>query len=230
MSLPTVILPGYLAAAEDYESLQQQLQAAGIPTTTVPLRRRDWFVTVGGRPMTPILQQLDETIRRLQGRTGSSQVNVIGHSAGGWITRIYLGSHPYCGQIWQGQPRVKTLITLGTPHRSQEQWTKRNLDFVNMQYPDAFHAGVRYICVAGKAVLGQRSLRLAQVFTYNSYKLTCGRGDTWGDGVTPIEAAHLKNAENLTLEGVWHSPSKKSDLRLWYGSATVVQQWIQYLS
>ena len=232
MSLPTVILPGYLAAAEDYAPLERQLRAFDIPTVTVPLKRRDWLVTVGGRPMTSILQQLDDTIEDLKKATGASQVNVVGHSAGGWITRIYLGAQTYCDRIWQGQPKVNTLITLGTPHRSQEQWTKRNLDFVNNQYPGAFHSEVHYVCVAGKAVLGQRSWRLSQMFTYNSYKLTCGDGECWGDGVTPIEAAHLEGAENLILEDVWHSPSppEKANARLWYGSDVVMQEWIPYLN
>ena len=230
MPLPTVILPGYLAAATDYLALERRLQELEIPTVTVPLRRRDWFATIGGRPMTPILQQLDHTIRHLQAATGTQQVNVIGHSAGGWITRIYLGEQPYCDRKWQGRPRVSTLITLGTPHRSQEQWTKRNLDFVNTQYPNAFHPEVSYVCVAGKAVQGQRSWRLNKMFTYNSYKLTSGRGDSWGDGVTPIEAAHLEGAKNLTLEGIWHSPPKPGVARPWYGSETAMQQWVSYLA
>lgn len=230
MPLPTVILPGYLAAATEYASLEQQLQTLGIPTVTVPIQRRDWFVTIGGRPMTPILQRLDDTIQALQQQTGSDQVNVIGHSAGGWITRIYLGSQMYCDRVWQGQPRVHTLITLGTPHRSQEQWTKKNLDFVNTHYPGAFHPEVRYICVAGKAVLGQRSWRLGPMFTYNSYKLTCGQGDCWGDGVTPVAAAHLDGAENLTLENVWHSPPSQETVRLWYGSEAVIPRWASFLT
>jgi pimeloyl-ACP methyl ester carboxylesterase len=232
MPLPTVILPGYLAAAQEYQSLAQSLHDLAIPTAVVPLKRSDWFATIGGRPMTPILQQLDHTIVSLQETTGAAQVNVIGHSAGGWITRIYLGSQKYCGRVWQGQPRVHTLITLGTPHRSQEQWTQKNLDFVNTQYPGAFHAEVRYVCVAGKARRGQRSWRLGQMFTYNSYKITCGQGECWGDGVTPIQAAHLEGAQNLTLENVWHSPPppQASMRRPWYGSKAIMEQWVSYLT
>jgi len=61
---------------------------------------------------------------------------------------------------------------------------------------------------------------------FSSYKLTCGQGNTWGDGITPIAAAHLSGAENLVLDGAMHSP--RGD-RVWYGSPGLLEQWIPYL-
>jgi pimeloyl-ACP methyl ester carboxylesterase len=232
MVLPTVILPGYLAGAGSYQEMEQGLQALGVPVVTVPLRRRDWFPTVGGRSMLPILQQLDQTVKQVMQAYGSDRINLIGHSAGGWISRIYLGDVPYdihpsdAGKacVWKAHSQVATLITLGTPHTSLERWTKRNLEFVKETYPGAYYPHVRYVCVAGKAIYGTRNL--SGWFTYSSYELTCGRGDCWGDGVTPIDAAHLDGAENLTLEGVLHSPRRD---RLWYGSPDPLQTWATYL-
>lgn len=231
-SLPTVILPGYLAGATPYQEMEQALQELGHLAVTVPLQRRDWLPTFGGRSMLPILRQLDQTVKQVIQATGSEAVNLVGHSAGGWICRIYLGEVPYDihpsdgGQVclWKAHPLVKTLVTLGTPHVSQERWTKRNLDFVKTHYPGAFHSTVRYVCVAGKSAYGKRSL--GNWFTYSSYELTCGQGACWGDGVTPIAAAHLEGAENLTLDNVWHSPRPD---RLWYGSSAVVPVWSAYL-
>jgi hypothetical protein len=114
-------------------------------------------------------------------------------------------------------------VTLGTPHTSQERWTRRNLDFVNQTYPGAFLDSVRYVCIASKAVYGER---WRTWFTYNSYQLTSGEGATWGDGITPIAAAHLDGAENLTLENVYHSPKPGA---AWYGSINRVPQWAKYL-
>lgn len=230
--IPIVILPGYLAGAVPYREMEQALQNLGYRAVTVPLQRRDWFPTLGGRSMVPILRQLDQTVKQVMQTTGSEVINLVGHSAGGWICRIYLGEVPYdihpgdVGQVclWKAHPFVKTLITLGTPHVSQERWTKRNLDFVKTHYPGAFHNTVRYVCVAGKAAYGKRNLN--NWFTYSSYELTCGQGACWGDGVTPITAAHLEGAENITLENVWHSPRVD---RAWYGSATVVPSWATYL-
>lgn len=232
MPLPTVILPGFFASAIEYRALEQALQKLGFPTAIVPLRQRDWFPTVGGRSMIPILRQLDQTVKQLRQDHNVSQVNLIGHSAGGWIARIYLGEQPYTIHndvsetvgLWHAYPYVATLVTLGTPHVSQERWTKRNLDFVKDNYPGAFYPDVKYVCVAGKAIYGAR--RPGQWLAYNSYKLTCGVGNCWGDGITPIESAHLDGATNLTLEGVLHSPRRGG---IWYGSPDVMQSWLSYL-
>jgi len=68
MPLPTVILPGYFAGALEYRCLEQSLQELGFPCVTVPLRQRDWFPTVGGRSMVPILRQLDKTVKQVLSR------------------------------------------------------------------------------------------------------------------------------------------------------------------
>jgi triacylglycerol esterase/lipase EstA (alpha/beta hydrolase family) len=233
MTLPTVILPGYFASAIEYQQLEKALNERGIPTTTVPLRKRDWIPTLGGRSVVPILQRIELTVKQMLYQYKSSAVNLIAHSAGGWIARIYLGEKPYlihgdgtaAEAIWEARKYVHTLITLGTPHTSQERWTKKNLDFVNMNYPGAFYTEVRYVCVAGKAVYGEK--RLGSWLAYNSYQLTCGRGNCWGDGITPIAAAHLTGATNITLEGVMHSPKSPG---IWYGSPEVRQAWLSYLA
>ncbi len=229
--LPTVIVPGYLAGAAPYGGLERCFQDLGWVAQTVPLTRWDWLPTVGGQSVQPILAAIARTVDDLRERTGSDQVNLVGHSAGGWIARIYLGEVPYAvhpqdrnrQNCWQGHRHVQTLLTLGTPHVSQERWTLKNLNFVNQTYPGAFYPQVRYVCVAGKAVYGQR---WRTWFTYNSYLLTVGQGDCWGDGITPIPAAHLTGAENVVLEQVYHSPQPGGQ---WYGSAAIAQQWIPYL-
>ncbi|HEY9646562.1 MAG TPA: lipase [Chroococcidiopsis sp.] len=231
MPLPTVILPGYFADAAPYREMELALEALGVPVMTVPLKRGDWLPTVGGRSMVPILIKLDQTVAAAMQRYGSDRINLVGHSAGGWISRIYLGEVPYDIHradaqktvLWKAHPQVATLITLGTPHVSQERWTKRNLDFVKIHYPGAFYPTVRYVCAAGKSIYGDR---WKSWFAFSSYELTCGQGNCWGDGITPIEAAHLDGAENLTMADVLHSPRPGQQ---WYGSAAIVAQWATYL-
>ncbi|MBF2079490.1 MAG: lipase [Synechococcales cyanobacterium T60_A2020_003] len=240
MPLPTVILPGYLAGDRPYREMEQALSSLGITATTVPLKRQDWFPTLGGRSVTPILNALHQTVEKVRAESGSDRVNLVGHSAGGWIARIYLGEVPYdihpsdAGRKvrWNAHSAIATLVTLGTPHISQERWTKRNLDFVKENYPGAFYPSVQYVCVAGKAMKGEpfsiKSWRSLQGwFTYSSYQLTCGQGNCWGDEITPVEAAHLEGATNLVLDQVVHSPRPQ---KIWYGSADVVPQWAKYLA
>lgn len=232
MSLPTVILPGYFASAKEYQALEALLQAKGITTTTVPLTTLDWVPTLGGRSMQSILVKIDDTVQRVKAEYGCDRVNLVGHSAGGWIARIYLGDRPYDAlwsspnqvNCWNGYRSVQRLITLGTPHLSQERFTRKNLNFVNDTYPGAYCAEVDYVCIAGKSIYGER--KRGKWFAYSSYELTAGSGNLWGDGITPIEAAHLQGATNLTIDRVRHSPRNPG---LWYGSPTVLDEWIHYL-
>lgn len=232
MPLPTVIIPGYLAGAEPYQPLEKTLAQHGVRAFTVPLTRWSWVPTVGGRSIQPILAAIAATVAQVKAETGCDRVNLVGHSAGGWVARIYLGDTPYDvhrrdrdrPNCWSGHRHVQTLITLGTPHDSQERWTRKNLNFVNQTYPGAFHEGVRYVCVAGKAIYGDR---WRTWFTYNSYQLTCGEGASWGDGITPIESAHLEGADNRILDQVYHSPRPGL---AWYGTPSAVEQWVTALT
>ena len=67
----------------------------------------------------------------------------------------------------------------------------------------------------------------------------------WGDGIVPVPCAHLEGAHQLTLDGVYHSPVGAHDTpepstgksgtasggpRLWYGSTSVLEQWVDLLS
>ena len=230
---PTVILPGFFAGAKEYRRLQQDLEDEGYPTRIVPLSVTSWFPTVGGRPVTPILSALDETVRQTKQEFGCDAVNLIGHSAGGWIARIYLGDTAYCDRVWDGARHVSTLIALGTPHFSQERWTRWNIDFVNDTYPGAFHDSVCYVCVAGKSTFGEKApwwkpqqWNGSKWLAYSSYELTGGAGNCWGDGITPIQSAHLDGAINLVVDGAYHSP--RGD-RFWYGSPEARRHWIEYL-
>jgi pimeloyl-ACP methyl ester carboxylesterase len=222
--LPALILPGYLADASDYIALEQSLALLEVPAMTVPLRWWEWLPTVGGRSVEPILQSLDTAVALVKQKYNCDRVNLIAHSAGGWIARIYLGDRPYYDRVWGGRSQVETLITLGTPQDSLEPWTQKNLSFVNQTYPGAFYDDVNYVCVAGKAILGEK--KLAKWLAYSSYELTCGQGDTWGDGIIPISSAHLTGATNLVLIGAQHSPRSG----LWYGSPLLLPDWLKYLA
>eukprot|EP00933_Yihiella_yeosuensis_P056240 TRINITY_DN5531_c0_g1_i7.p1 TRINITY_DN5531_c0_g1~~TRINITY_DN5531_c0_g1_i7.p1 ORF type:complete len:301 (-),score=65.73 TRINITY_DN5531_c0_g1_i7:368-1270(-) len=54
---------------------------------------------------------------RKEGLRGLQQrVALVGHSAGGWISRIFLSSRAYGGRSYCGQKHVHSLVTLGSPH------------------------------------------------------------------------------------------------------------------
>lgn len=73
-------------------------------------------------------------------------------------------------------------------------------------------------------------LRICLVFLSVHLFQVCGQADVWGDGVVPEMSAHLEGALNISLDGVYHSPVGSDDtLRPWYGSPSIVEQWIHHL-
>jgi hypothetical protein len=61
------------------------------------------------------------------------------------------------------------------------------------------------------------------------YKQVCGYSDVWGDGITPVAAAHLEGADNIILNGAFHTPVGSSDARPWYGTPEILDQWVEVL-
>jgi hypothetical protein len=64
MPLPTVLVLGYLESAIAYRQLEQSLLQLG-----------DWLPTIGGRPVTLILWQLDRTVKQMLHEHDATQVN-----------------------------------------------------------------------------------------------------------------------------------------------------------
>lgn len=156
---PIIIIPGYGAPAKSYETFRQVLTSSLPPDTSItiaPVTYRQWAMTVGGRPMTAVLKVIDTTVQQVLRTTGKKRVTLCAHSAGGWISRVYLGDTPYpsgnSGICWNGRRFVDQLICLGTPHTSGEPVTKTNMQFVNNNYPHAFHDDVEYLNFAGDGV------------------------------------------------------------------------------
>lgn len=79
------------------------------------LARHGWrhLAALNYSPLTCDLRAAAELLGRhveaIRARTGHEQVDVVGHSLGGLIARYYV-------QRLGGDARVRTLVTLGTPH------------------------------------------------------------------------------------------------------------------
>ena len=221
--MPVLIIPGFLSSASEYEGMADALRRfdASADVSVVPLETKDWYPTLAGGDFRAILDKVDRAATEALRASGSppegKTLRVVGHSAGGWLARTWLGSSPYMGRVYGGAKKTRVLLTLGTPHyslerypfgrvseklfadpearasfereavlfsqrkrlddddddaRAESPWTasraaESTLALTNFRYPGAFEAGVRYVSVCGRGVVGatpQRFLRTGPAF------------------------------------------------------------------
>ncbi|KAI0530590.1 hypothetical protein KFK09_000135 [Dendrobium nobile] len=170
----TVVLPGLGNNSGDYRGLCWTLRDGyGIPTVVAKVSRLDWFRNAAGlldsnywrgtlRPK-PVLDWYLERVveavseaRKLCPQGGS--LALIGHSAGGWLARLYMEEF--------GWSDISLLITLGTPHLPAPKGlagvidqTRGLLDYVEKHCaPAVYTSELKYICIAGRYIRGARFL------------------------------------------------------------------------
>lgn len=173
------------------------------------------------------------------------KIALIGHSAGGWISRIYLSERNYGGRIYNGHDLVHSLVTLGTPHASAPGPAFVGVEWCNQEDP-TIQPTIRKLAVGGTGFLGGDWGALTQ----GSYAFCCEQGtdigSVDGDGITPIQSALAwKGAEQLVVDGVTHfcwtevagsnivapelTKDQRENNRPWYGSDSVLDQWASWL-
>ena len=129
---------------------------------------------------------------------------LIGHSASGYISRIYLSSRAYGGKAYKGAELVHSLVTLGSPHQVGLGLPFCHLAWLNRE---PLPPGVRGLAVGGRGLKGDASGAL----TKGSYSFCQPDGSGGelldGDGITTIDSAlDIPGAETLVLDDVTHLP------------------------
>ena len=165
------------------------------------------------------------------------KIGLVGHSAGGWISRVYLSDRSYGGKAYHGSRFVHSLVTLGTPHREST-----GAAFAGIRWVDQEDALVPSLAVGSTGF----DVHDWGSFTVGAYRF-CGfeDGNISGDGVTPLESAFdYRGAKQLAFERVHHISwadtfgGKFVSKELtkdhaggtpWYGSPEIVRQWGQFL-
>jgi pimeloyl-ACP methyl ester carboxylesterase len=263
-----VILPGFGNNSADYLSppgdgdaaLAAALERRGFRAHVLALERRDWF-RVGRMLLSRAywrsscttaegyqwyLDRVEAAVAAARAESGAARVVLVGHSAGGWLGRAYLGQHlESLGGSDSGGGAVAALVSLGTPHTpppagsGAKDMTGGALTWLDARWPGAHFAGrgVRYIAVAGRAVQGDRgaSSRTLPGYSHSAYSQVCGEGHgVEGDAVVPLGSALLAGAEHVVIDGVLHSMSRVGTFEepsgeRWYGSDDVVDLWLRQL-
>jgi len=250
---PVVILPGFGNDAGDYGDqeleptggttqdggLRGRLLRRGFPSVrVVPVARADWLrVALGlldgdfragsAPPDTAFGWYLDRVEETVAEASASGRVLLLAHSAGGWLARAALGRAG--GSLVE---RTSALVTLGSPHRAPpteppgDDQTRGALKFVDENYPGAFFRDdIEYVTVAGASVVGDEVAERGtpEKEGWISYARLVGRGDVPGDGIVPLENAHLEGATQVTLQAAKHSIGTPCQ---WYGADGVIDEWL----
>ncbi|XP_010549733.1 PREDICTED: uncharacterized protein LOC104820815 [Tarenaya hassleriana] len=165
---PAVILPGLGNNSGDYKKLGMTLGEYGVPVVVAAVSRLDWFRNAAGlldpsywrgtlRPRPVLdwyLERVDKAVQEAKELGQGQKLSIIGHSAGGWLARVYMEEFGYSD--------ISLLLTLGTPHlpprkgqRGVIDQTRGLLDYVEKHCAKAVYTpDLRYVCIAGRYIRG----------------------------------------------------------------------------
>ena len=176
------------------------------------------------------------------------RVALIGHSAGGWIGRIYLSDRSYGGKSYEGSEFVHSLVTLGTPHR-----VGQGVPFISVAWANSgppVPPGVRCLAVGGSGTPGTFCSLTSGAYSFCTPE---GSGGELldGDGITTIESAlgiaDGEGVQRQQVPGITHycfsaapfadqlAPELTAEYRAgkpWYGSEEVLDaegSWSKWL-
>ena len=82
--------------------------------------------------------------------------------------------------------------------------TRGILTWVEQTCPGNFHSSIEYVTVAGKYLKGaglrDKGASIAQKVVGAGYQQVCGDARVWGDGITPVVAAHLEGGRHTSCK------------------------------
>ncbi|AQK60900.1 alpha/beta-Hydrolases superfamily protein [Zea mays] len=168
---PAVILPGLGNNTGDYARLAAALRDDhGLPAAVVArVTRPDWLRNAAGladasywrgtlRPRPVLdwyLKRVDDAVSEARELCApGGKISLIGHSAGGWLARVYMAEFDASD--------ISLLLTLGTPHLPPPKGvpgvidqTRGLLNYVEENCaPAVYTPELRYVCIAGRYIQG----------------------------------------------------------------------------
>ncbi|XP_075644244.1 uncharacterized protein LOC142615381 isoform X1 [Castanea sativa] len=109
------------------------------------------------------LKRVDEAVQEAKELAQGGTLSLIGHSAGGWLARVYLEEF--------GLSHISLLLTLGTPHLPPPKGlsgvidqTRGLLYYVEKHCSKAVYTPhLKYVCIAGRYIQGAQLFRNSTV-------------------------------------------------------------------
>ena len=219
---PIIILGGFLITSDSYNPAKDAIEnISGRKVYVVDVKRGDWLNSNSPEGWIIILNKVKKMVAFALNETKAKKVDLIGHSSGGIILRLYLSSEPFKDVIYNGQSTTRNLITLGSPHQAVRATKLRR--FVDEKYPGNFFKNINYVSIGGKVEVNSKQTSLiTKLFARNSYQSISGDKNESGDGLVPLSSSLLKNSQQITLPNTVHGGIFGKN---WYGSTSKVKEW-----
>ena len=219
---PIIILGGFLITSEAYNPAKKTIEhISGRKVYVIDVTRGDWLKSNSAEGWINILNKVKNKVAFALNETKTNKVDLIGHSSGGIMLRLYLSSESFKDIIYNGQSTTKNLITLGSPHQAIKATKLRR--FVDEKYPGNFFKNINYISIGGTVEINSKQTSLlTKLIAKNSYKSISGDKNESGDGLVPLSSSLLKNAQQIILPETVHGGIFG---KYWYGSSLKVREW-----
>ena len=219
---PIIILGGFLITSEAYNTIKNTIEKiSGRKVYVVDVTRGDWLKSNSAEGWINILNKVKNKIDFALKETKEKKIDLIGHSSGGIMLRLYLSSEPFNNVIYNGKSITRNLITLGSPHQAVNATSLRR--FVDEKYPGNFFQNINYVSIGGKVKINSKQTSiLTKLIARDSYKSISGDKNESGDGLVPLSSSLLKNSQQIILPETVHGGIFGEN---WYGSISKVAKW-----
>jgi hypothetical protein len=236
---PTVLLLGGLFTSPPmYRAMRRRLLERGAAEVVVAnIWLPDWLIAMR-RGMGAILTRSGRALLRAAAVSAASPDSrgapllVVGHSAGGLTARLLTSQEPFMGRKLAAARRIGAVVTLGSPHQVAHRRSigrllaARVTGFADQAVPGSlFLPTTGYLAVSSRFVVGQPGGNVRERAASMLYRGMLPRSRVeviHGDGLVPVRAAGLADAEALVLDGIVHGQLGGSP---WYGSPEAIDVW-----
>ena len=219
---PIIILGGFLITSDSYNPAKNAIEnISGRKVYVVDVTRGDWLKSNSAEGWITILNKVKKLSAFALNETKAKKIDLIGHSSGGIMLRLYLSSEPFQDTIYNGKSTTRNLITLGSPHQAVKATALRR--FVEEKYPGNFFQNINYVSIGGDVEINSNHTSILTKLIANvSYKSISGDKNENGDGLVPLSASLLKNSQQIILTGTVHGGIFGKN---WYGSTSKIREW-----
>ena len=219
---PIIILGGFLITSEAYKPAKNIIEKiSGRKVYIVDVTRGDWLKSNSAEGWINILNKVKDKADFALRETKAKKIDLIGHSSGGIMLRLYLSNESFKDTIYNGKSITKNLITLGSPHQALKATALRR--FVDEKYPGNFFKNINYVSIGGKVKINSKQTSIfTKLLASYSYKSISGDINESGDGLVPLSSSLLKNSQKIILPGTVHGGIFG---KYWYGSNSKVREW-----